>query len=257
MVNSPMLARRLHHSPRRKPFPCIALRTLDLSLRSFCAPRPFFSTTSTLFLQNTRVAYPPALTFASAPSVLAIPLRELISSRLAPLLDRSSMLFRINTYKSVSKQTTLTSFRINTCEKQGEGEGSVADELARHSPLATRHFPTALCFHTLTNCFSRKPFLFTIIRIAPGWRGTIHCGTAISGCEGKERRGLSTLDSRHFPPQNKRAMYSRIWCFQYGQSWPPCGPQLSREWRMPLEASTSESRYEGPEFSHGPVPVAM
>src|SRR6266849_647679 len=54
MVNSPMLARRLHHSPRRKPFPCIALRTLDLSLRSFCAPRPFFSTTCTLFSQNTR-----------------------------------------------------------------------------------------------------------------------------------------------------------------------------------------------------------
>src|SRR5260370_9443350 len=62
------------------------------------------------------------------------------------------MLFRIPTYKSVSKQTTLTSFRINTCEKQGEGEESppatnrqlpvtdrvpVAGEFARHSPLAT------------------------------------------------------------------------------------------------------------------------
>src|SRR5216684_1002291 len=32
--------------------------------------------------------------------------------------------FRINTCKSVSKQTTLTSFRINTYEKQGEGGGS-------------------------------------------------------------------------------------------------------------------------------------
>jgi len=29
--------------------------------------------------------------------------------------------FRINTYKTVSKQTTLTTFRINTYEKQGEG----------------------------------------------------------------------------------------------------------------------------------------
>src|SRR5713101_2155144 len=67
MVNSPMLARRLHHSPRRNSFPCIALRTLDLSLRSFSAPRPFFSTTCTLFSQNTRVAYPPASTFTSAP----------------------------------------------------------------------------------------------------------------------------------------------------------------------------------------------
>ena len=35
----------------------------------------------------------------------------------------------------------------------------------RHSPLATF---LALCFHTLTNCFSHKPFIFTTIRIAPG-----------------------------------------------------------------------------------------
>src|SRR6266436_4948985 len=32
--------------------------------------------------------------------------------------------FRINTCKSVSKQTTLSTFRINTYEKQGEGGGS-------------------------------------------------------------------------------------------------------------------------------------
>ncbi len=25
-----------------------------------------------------------------------------------------------------------------------------------------------LCFHILTNCFSRNPFVFTFIRIAPG-----------------------------------------------------------------------------------------
>jgi hypothetical protein len=29
--------------------------------------------------------------------------------------------FRMNTYKSVSKQTTLTAFRMNTYEKQGGG----------------------------------------------------------------------------------------------------------------------------------------
>src|SRR6266849_1708367 len=29
----------------------------------------------------------------------------------------------------------------------------------------------ALCFHILTNCVSRNPFLFTTIRIAPGWGG--------------------------------------------------------------------------------------
>src|SRR5712691_9746541 len=31
--------------------------------------------------------------------------------------------FRINTSKSVSKQRALSTFRINTYEKQGEGEG--------------------------------------------------------------------------------------------------------------------------------------
>src|SRR5713226_9416768 len=32
-------------------------------------------------------------------------------------------------------------------------------------------FLSVLCFHTLTNCFSRNPFLFTTIRIAPGCGG--------------------------------------------------------------------------------------
>ena len=59
------------------------------------------------------------------------------------------------------------------------------------------------------------------------------------------------------PNQNRRATYSRIMCFQYGQSCPPSGPQLSSEWRMPFPASTSDRRYDGPEFSHCPVPVAI
>ena len=40
--------------------------------------------------------------------------------------------------------------------------------------------------------------------------------------------------------QNKWEMYSRIWCFQYGQSCPPIGPQLSSEWRIPLCARIPE-----------------
>src|SRR5207245_2292741 len=36
--------------------------------------------------------------------------------------------FRINTCKSVSKQTTLTSFRMNTYEKQGVGESAAAGD---------------------------------------------------------------------------------------------------------------------------------
>ena len=35
---------------------------------------------------------------------------------------------------------------------------------------------------------------------------------------------------------------SRIWCFQYGQSWPPIDPQSSRAWPMPFDRSTSDSR---------------
>jgi hypothetical protein len=61
------------------------------------------------------------------------------------------------------------------------------------------------------------------------------------------------------PPENarqkSRATYSRIWCFQYGQSCPPSGPQLSSECRIPLLESISDNRYVGPLFSHGPVPV--
>src|SRR5271165_2937333 len=50
---------------------------------------------------------------------------------------------------------------------------------------------------------------------------------------------------RHTPPaimiaggvlQNNWEMYSRISRFQNGQSWPPSGPQLSTEWRIPLLA---------------------
>src|SRR5260370_1643128 len=44
----------------------------------------------------------------------------------------------------------------------------------RSLPLLTTHYPlstlflSALCFHILTNCFSRNPFILITIRIAPG-----------------------------------------------------------------------------------------
>jgi hypothetical protein len=38
--------------------------------------------------------------------------------------------------------------------------------LATHYPLSTL-FLSALCFHILTNCFSRNPFILTTIPIAP------------------------------------------------------------------------------------------
>src|SRR5258708_25956975 len=57
-----------------------------------------------------------------------IPLRALFLATdgytplpLANCRTRVTYSFRINTCKSVSKQTTLTPFRMNTYEKQGEG----------------------------------------------------------------------------------------------------------------------------------------
>src|SRR5260221_2283311 len=53
------------------------------------------------------------------------------------------------------------------------------------------------------------------------------------------------ISERERRAQNRREMYSRIWCFQYGQSWPPSRPQLSREWRMPFAARISGRREGG------------
>src|SRR6266849_8434232 len=52
-------------------------------------------------------------------------------------LDSTLTTFRINTCKSVSKQTTLTTFRMNTYEKPGEG-GTPANRWFRISGSA-RH----------------------------------------------------------------------------------------------------------------------
>ncbi len=58
----------------------------------------------------------------------------------SPLATRQSPLplttFRINTCKSVSKQTTLSSFRINTYEKTGEGGPPSRPLLTAHCPLS-------------------------------------------------------------------------------------------------------------------------
>src|SRR5712692_6615572 len=52
-------------------FSSFRLRTLDLSLRSFSDTRPLFSTTSALFLQNTRGGIPPSFSVsASTPCAL-------------------------------------------------------------------------------------------------------------------------------------------------------------------------------------------
>ena len=131
LVNFAMLARRLPHSPRHKPFTCIASPPLCGSSPSFSHSNRLFSITYSLFSQNTRVAYLCAASALSASRRYHLPLllSPLSSRSLIP--DRFSILFRINTCKSVTKQTTLTSFRINTYEKPGEGGGGGKKQVPR------------------------------------------------------------------------------------------------------------------------------
>jgi hypothetical protein len=69
---------------------------------------------------------------------------------------------RMNTCKSVSKQRTLTSFRMNTYEKRGGGGSSSVV-----TPLPSGF---AFCFQQLPTSFFRKFFRFTFIQKPPrGW----------------------------------------------------------------------------------------
>src|SRR6266446_1654128 len=86
MVNSPMLARHLDHPPRRKSFPCILLQPL-------CA---LFSSAALSFQSL-------AASFPKTPGV-GVPQH-----------------IRATHYPLLTTRSPLTTFRINTCEKQGEG----------------------------------------------------------------------------------------------------------------------------------------
>src|SRR6266567_3854901 len=73
--------------------------------------------------------------------------------------------FRINTSKSVSKQTTLTLFRMNTYGKHTGGEGTILP--SSNLLLVTRHWTQVLSFHILPHSFAYfcvhskfNPFLF-------------------------------------------------------------------------------------------------
>jgi hypothetical protein len=83
--------------------------------------------------------------------------------------------FRMNTSKSVSKQRTLTTFRMNTYEKQGGGGGSPqrVNSLFRQQPTL-HELP---CFQTLTHSFAltkNSTLLFSnnselFCKKHPGW----------------------------------------------------------------------------------------
>jgi hypothetical protein len=133
------------------------LRTLFLSLRSFSHTDPLFSITSRLFLQNTGGGVPEWLYgtpgVGVSPHVRATLCSEVTCTtwRLYPLCPQS--------------------IAHTSCHHGGVGSAI----FARRLPFATRHFPTALCFHILTNCFPRNPFSFHINANPRGCGSIRHC----------------------------------------------------------------------------------
>ncbi len=122
---SPLLA-TLTHSVSRKSFPCHSYaNTRDGGVtvpNFFVAPSPLTSARSVSCSVPLCRRLPRSGrggNFQSCPGFVLQP-DEPISS----IFDDSRISFRINTCKSVSKQTTLTPFRINTCEKP-RGRGGV------------------------------------------------------------------------------------------------------------------------------------
>src|SRR5713226_8404084 len=120
---SPLLA-TLTHSVSRKSFPCHSYantRDMGVTAPNFFLPfTPIFEGPPLTSARSVSCSVPLCLcgNFQSCPASV-LRRDEPISS----IFDGSRISFRINTYKSVSKQTTSTPFRINTCEKHREGEG--------------------------------------------------------------------------------------------------------------------------------------
>src|SRR5258708_39210904 len=77
-------------------------------------------------------------------------------SRRPPL--RATYSFRINTCKSVSKQMTLTSFRMNTYEKQGEGGVSISLTPSRPWTETSAETKMSLPLHDRSECVA-QPFV--------------------------------------------------------------------------------------------------
>jgi hypothetical protein len=128
VVNSPMLARRLHHSPQRNSFPCILLPPL-------CAPFP----SAALSFQSL------AASFRKTPG-WGVPLHCPSLESTTPSLFFCSQLQPLQLIQFWTTRSDIQTFNLQT------------------------RFLLALCFHILTNCFFRKPFVFTTIRIALGCR---------------------------------------------------------------------------------------
>src|SRR5260370_39483401 len=94
----------------------LSFQSTAASLPSFFARRPLFSIACSLFSQNTRVGGTSTL-----PRQAALPKGAHFAKGCKNTETATLTTFRINTCKSVSKQRTLTIFRMNTYAKQGGG----------------------------------------------------------------------------------------------------------------------------------------
>src|SRR5258706_10542255 len=87
----------------------------------------------------------------------------------APAIPLST--FRMNTCKSVSKQRTLSPFRMNTYAKTGEGGPPLCAYLQNSSISKSLVAPArraGLYLRTLTNPWAGNTFLFTSMQIPGG-----------------------------------------------------------------------------------------
>src|SRR6266478_2587326 len=123
---------------------------------------------------------PPRFPIVSAPlrPILRAFLEDFCSGRSSDpwTYNSPSKLFRINTCKSLSKQTTLTLFRINTYEKHG-GRGvlwltSSLPVSAFHRVGESQNYP--LHVQLLTNCPFSIPFVLTFMHRMGGVGDTSH-----------------------------------------------------------------------------------
>jgi len=105
--------------------------------------------------------------------------------------------FRINTSRSVSKQATLSTFGINTYEKQaGWGRGAIAKQLFRRS--ASRN--ELVCFQALAHSFPRRrsvnSFHFNNFRTLSAATEGVHTALLTLASRSSIGRSLRTRRSR-------------------------------------------------------------
>src|SRR5712664_3503240 len=97
--------------------------------------------------------------------------------------------------------------------------------LATHYPLSTL-FLSALCFHILTNCFSRNPFILTTIPIAPRVWGYKHSNLSPNSvpprrCLPRPCRGGKSIVFRHLLPLSRLfALFSALPPFVFNRLRP-------------------------------------